>query len=193
MDVGFIVDSSGSLRAEYDKEKTFLKEIARAYDIAPTSSRAGVITFSHVAEHNIKLHDHLNNDAFDAAVDTIPFMGSWSRIDLGLRLAQSEMFAPENGGRSGVQKILFVLMDGGQTQTNDSTDPALVADMIRTSGIEVIVIGIGRGPDKAELDRIAGGDDKGYRVDSFDALIRRGFVDKITERTCIPATGFFIY
>ena len=52
-DVGFILDSSGSLRNEYDKEKQFLKQLAAAFGIKPTpdGSRAGVVTFSHRVEH----------------------------------------------------------------------------------------------------------------------------------------------
>ena len=43
-------------------------------------------------------------------------MGSTTRIDKGLRLAQKKMFELENGGRPGVAKILFLLTDGSQTQ-----------------------------------------------------------------------------
>ena len=41
VDVGFILDSSGSLRTEYHKEKDFLKKLAGAFDISPDGSRAG--------------------------------------------------------------------------------------------------------------------------------------------------------
>ena len=34
VDVGFILDSSGSLRTEYHKEKAFLKVIARTFGIS---------------------------------------------------------------------------------------------------------------------------------------------------------------
>ena len=34
VDVGFILDSSGSLRNEYQKEKDFLKTLAGAFDIS---------------------------------------------------------------------------------------------------------------------------------------------------------------
>ena len=55
-DIGFILDSSGSLRAEYGKEKKFLLEVAEVAKLSPGGSRAGVVTFSHAAEHSIKLN-----------------------------------------------------------------------------------------------------------------------------------------
>ena len=41
IDVGFILDSSGSLKTEYHKEKDFLKALAGAFDMGPDGSRAG--------------------------------------------------------------------------------------------------------------------------------------------------------
>ena len=50
-DIGFILDSSGSLRHEYHKEKEFLKNIAKVFGVSEFGSRASVITFSYFAEH----------------------------------------------------------------------------------------------------------------------------------------------
>ena len=44
VDLGFVLDSSGSLRNEYDKEKDFLKQMAAAFDISPHGTRAGIWT-----------------------------------------------------------------------------------------------------------------------------------------------------
>ena len=45
------------------------------------------------------MKDHMDIDSFKAAVDALPHMGRTTRIDLALRLAQKELFAPESGGR----------------------------------------------------------------------------------------------
>lgn len=58
VDIGFILDSSESLKSKYHKEKEFLKALAGAFDISPDGSRAGVVTFSLIAEHSIKMKDH---------------------------------------------------------------------------------------------------------------------------------------
>ena len=56
MDVGFILDSSGSLRDNYRDEKNFLKAIAGAFDVSQDGAQVGVITFSYYSEHSIKLN-----------------------------------------------------------------------------------------------------------------------------------------
>ena len=54
MDVGFILDSSGSLRNDYQTEKDFLKSLAGAFGVSKDGSRASVLTFSFYAELSIK-------------------------------------------------------------------------------------------------------------------------------------------
>ena len=53
-DVGFLLDSSGSLKENYQKEKDFLKAIARSFGISAGGSRAAVITFSENAKSSIR-------------------------------------------------------------------------------------------------------------------------------------------
>ena len=131
VDVGFVIDSSGSLKEEYHKEKDFVKALASAFDLGPDGSRAGVVTFSAKAEHSIKMNEHTDIDSFSAAVDAIPLMGMTTRIDRALRLAQKELVAPENGGRPKLPEILILLTDGTQTKRGDYEDPSVVTDEIR--------------------------------------------------------------
>ena len=53
--------------------------------------------------------------SFNEAVDSIPLMGSTTRIDGALRLAQRQLFKVENGGRDLAPNILVLLTDGSQT------------------------------------------------------------------------------
>ena len=112
VDVGFILDSSGSVRFDYLDEKDFLKSLAGAFGISDEGSRLGVITFSYYSELSIKMSDHNDISSFNKAVDAIPLMGSTTRIDRALRLTQKEMFAPANGGREDVRDVLILLTDG---------------------------------------------------------------------------------
>ena len=184
VDVGFILDSSGSLRNEYHKEKDFLKAVANAFDISADGSRVGVVTFSFNAEHSIKLKDHSDKSSFNAAVDAIPLMGSTTRIDRALRLTQKELFAAENGGRKNVPKILVLMTDGSQTADADAEDPGKISEELRKAGIELIVLGIGKGVDKEELDHMAGGKGKAYSAASLDDLNNGDFVSKLTSQSC---------
>ena len=99
LDVAFIVDSSGSLRSEYHKEKKFVKMMIESFGIGLSTTRAGIIIFSHIAQLSIKLSRYDSLTDFKAAIDALPLMGSRTRIDSALRLAQSAFFSQQNGGR----------------------------------------------------------------------------------------------
>ena len=184
VDVGFILDSSGSLRNDYGKEKEFLKALAATFGVSDKGSRAGVVTFSYNAEHSIKLDDFFDFTSFGNAVDKIPLMGSLTRIDRSLRLAQKELFALGNGGRPGIPKLLILLTDGSQTLEAGAEDPAKIADELRASGIKTLVVGIGQGVNNTELARISGAQKNAFTADSFDELIESEFVNNIVTESC---------
>ena len=191
MDVGFILDSSGSLRNDYDKEKVFLKALAASFGVSDDGARAGVVTFSYNSEHSIKLNDHSSFSTFNDAVDKIPLMGSTTRIDKALRLSQRELFTLPNGGRPGIPKILILLTDGSQTQDAGAEDPSMIANELRSKGIKLLVIGIGAGVDQAELLKLGGNQkDNVFTASTFEDLIGAPFIDAVTNSTCNAGTVF---
>lgn len=189
VDVGFIVDSSGSLRNEYFKEKDFVKSLSRALQIGPAKSQVGVVLFSHNAELKIKLSDHTDIDSFDKAVDDLPLLGSTTRIDLALKVAYDQMFAESNGARRNVPKVLVLLTDGEQTQASDAVSPVLAAAPFHEADIKVIVIGVGSGVKPAQLEGVAKSRKDLYLAENFDALISDGFVKNITKSSCDKTVG----
>ena len=50
--------------------------------------------------------------------------------------------------------------------------------------IQVIVVGVGRGTNPKELDRMAGGKGEAFTAASFDELIGGDLVHMLTKRTC---------
>ena len=95
-------------------------------------------------------------------------MGSTTRIDKALRLADTELYSELNGHRAGVAKILVILTDGSQTPDADAEDPGNITDEMRTRGYTIIVVGIGPGTDPRELNHMAGGAGRSFRASSFD-------------------------
>ena len=93
----FHIICMGSKRREREKTKegyylSFICNSNKSSSPLGGSARAGVVTFSKRAEHSIKMSDHLDIKSFKAAVDDIYLMGSYTRIDRALRLAQKELF-----------------------------------------------------------------------------------------------------
>lgn len=185
VDVGFIVDSSGSLRREYGKEKEFVKYLADSFGISPGGSRGGVITFSWHAELSVKFSDYSNSGDFNKAVDALPMFGHTTRIDKALRMARDELFSSKNGARAKVPKLLVILTDGAQTADADAVDPGDIAKEIRQTGVRVIVIGIGKKVDSKELLHMAGGQKSNlYAASNFDELKSSAFVASVSKTGC---------
>lgn len=180
--IGFIVDSSGSLRRDYNKEKEFVKELAKSFEISEAGSRAGVITFSYNAELSIAMNEHKKVEDFNKAVDSIPLMGYTTRIDKALALAKKSLMA---GARDDAPRIVFLLTDGTQTKDADAVDPSKLAEELRGEGIKLVVIGIGKGVNKMELEKIAGGLESSlFLAGDFDELQSSAFVQDIARQGC---------
>ena len=184
IDVGFLLDSSGSLALEYGIEKDFLKLLAAAFGVSKDGSRAGVITFSYHVELSIKLHDHTNITSFWAAVNEIQFMSSKTFIDKALHLADTDLFTESNGGRPGVAKLIVLLTDGTQTKEAGYENPAHIAERLRKEGINILVVGIGTNTSEKELANIAGGADNVFNKTSFAGLLETQFIKDIREASC---------
>ena len=179
--IGFIVDSSGSLRRDYNKEKEFVKEIAASFGLGDAGSRAGVITFSYEAKLSIGIDQFNNVNDFNKAVDDIPLMGYTTRIDKALKLAKEKLFL---GSRKGATNILILLTDGSQTPDKDAVNPAVIAKELTDDLTKLIIIGIGKGVKLNELRSIAGNPSNVYLAKDFDLLRSSEFVQKISGVMC---------
>ena len=184
-DIGFIVDSSGSLKREYSKEKDFVKSVADTVGISEKGSHVGVVLFSYFAELRIKFTDFSSAGDFKKAVDGLPLMKSTTRIDRALMTAYNEMFNERNGMRVTVPKILVLLTDGEQTKGGDAIPPEQVVQKFHDADIKVIVIGIGAKVKPAELKALVKSKEDLYLAKDFEQLKSGDFVDRISGSTCL--------
>lgn len=181
VDIGFILDVSGSLSNRVQDEKNFLKKLSGNFGNFGNGTQAAVVSFSTKAKLEIKFNQFKDVAAFDKAVDAIKVPGGNTRIDLALTVARDEMFTAANGARVGVSKILVIMTDG--EQSGGYSDPKPIADQFRKMGITVIVIGIGSGVKPDELAALAGGKNW-YTAKTFDELVSQRYVEKIQRASC---------
>ena len=189
MDIGFMLDSSGSLRDQYPQIKAFIKNFASSLAVSKEVVHVGVVTFSFYATLSIKFSDFVNKADFKEAVEEIPFMGSTTRIDRALKVVNEDLFSESNGARRDVTKMLILLTDGSQTKDADAVDPGKLAKLLRQRGIHILSVGIGEDVDIDELTHIAGSPDRVYTTADFDQLIEGNFIKKVVYKSC--ETGRF--
>ncbi len=163
--------------------------MASSLDISPKGSHVGLVLFSYNAELSVKFSDHKDYRGFESAVNSLALMGSTTRIDKALTLAYDQMFNERNGMRVKVAKVLILLTDGAQTNDPDAVAPAKAVARFHEAGIKVIVIGIGSGVKKNELQSIVKSQDNLFLAANFDQLKSEDFVRSIIGSTCLEVSG----
>ena len=188
------MDVSGSLRAHWKDEKTFVEKLAQAINISPAGGHAAVTIFSarsrkyrirKDAELKIKFSDYTtfyNPDrplnSFKEAVNTLPYWGGGTRIDSALNLALNEMFQTSNGMRQDVPKTCVLITDGKQSRRY-TRRYARLARKFQKAKIRMIAVGVGK-VNKRDLRKLVGSSSNLHLAKDFDALLKDSFIKRIT-------------
>ncbi|XP_073236997.1 collagen alpha-3(VI) chain-like [Porites lutea] len=171
VDIAFLLDSSGSIgERSYETMKDFVKKVADAFVIGPSTTCAGVIIFGSSATTAVRFADATNNTVFNAAVDALPYMRGETRIDKALQLASAELLNHPSGARVGVAKVVIVLTDGGQSNAPYAMDIQKAVAPLLSAGIRIFAVGIGKDVDDRQLRLMVDNKDDAIMVPSFDGL-----------------------
>ena len=180
-DIGFIVDSSGSIRSHYGIVKSFVKNVAEEIGISLSGTRAGVLLFSDNAILKVKLNQFDNTADFNNAVDNLDHLDSGTYIGLAIKTALEQLFTIPNGMRINVPNVLILLTDG---LTHDPEIVATAVRQIRKVGIKLVVIGIGESVSKTQLLKIVEESEHLYLPKTFQDLLSKKFINNIVSELC---------
>lgn len=98
-DIAFIMDSSKSVNKEaFNKQKEFITGLIQYFQISLDEVQAGIIKYGRKAWIEINFGDFPTEEDLIRNIDAIQHdEASESRLDLALRLAQSELFPKSRG------------------------------------------------------------------------------------------------
>ena len=111
VDIGFIVDSSGSIsRRNFARLKAFLQAIIQKFEIGPEAARVAIIAYSSRVQVVLKFNDpaNLNKDEVNNKIARIPHQRGLTFIDKALFTAEREVFTKEGGIRTNVPQVIFL-------------------------------------------------------------------------------------
>lgn len=174
------MDSSGSITdPDYKKEKDFVKKAARRLGISQLS-RAAIVLYSTNAHVEARFGQFDNVRDFERAVDSLRYLNSTTRIDRALALATRDVF-PE--ARLNVTKILVVLTDGKQTQSQNARVIGLreASDPLRMQGVHIIAVGVAEA-ERAELRLMTDSEEDVLMSKNFDELNQK--LQKLVQAVC---------
>merc|ERR1712168_1577642 len=191
VDICFLVDSSGSINENTDFRmmKEFVERIADTFKISRSGARGGLVLFSDYiggGSEYTRVESYLtDNDTparFRRAVQEMKYIGYRTRIDLGFKLAEEEVFNPRNGGRPNVKKIIILLTDGRQTPRN--YDPVRASKSLHDQGVSIYAVGIGKFIDHRQLEAITRDRRRVFNIDTFEELLSSKFVAEVSQTAC---------
>jgi hypothetical protein len=155
MDVIFILDESSSIPpATFRKEKRFVANMMKEFDIGPDGTRVGILTFADNTRIHVNLKDFGRRHEIWSRVKKIRQFGGNTNTGEALRILRTYSFHPAQGARIGtsVPQICIVVTDGG-SQRHDLTK--LQALHAKSKGFIMFSVGVGPDSDEEELKNIA--------------------------------------
>lgn len=105
MDVGFIVDSSGSVSDHFETIRGFVKKFIDGFDVGKDKTHVSMMTFSNQPQIQFLLADEFSADTLKWFVDRAPHSGGETYIDKALIAANTKVFTWEAGWRSNVTSV----------------------------------------------------------------------------------------
>lgn len=89
VDIAFLLDSSSSMKREYQKQIQVVEYIVKHFDVAPGRSHVGVVLFGRYAKIEIPFEKQRTSSVFKGLLKNLPHIGGHGRLDEGLYAAQT--------------------------------------------------------------------------------------------------------
>ena len=137
MDLGFLIDVSSRMdQASFRMVIAFAKQIYKAFPIGRADTHVGLVICSSSARVVFNLNTYSNVRQVDAAFSRVRNSAGSLNLDVGFRVAQTQLFA--RTARRGIPNVLIVLTNGYPAR---GTRYISAAGSARISGILVFAIG----------------------------------------------------
>ena len=147
VDIGFLIDGSENVNkygpGNFIKCLEFVKSLTKPFTISPTETRVGAIILSHKSELQFDFNKFKTKAEVEAAIDSIQYPNAETYDGKGLNLAAEKLFSDS---REDVPSILVVVTGGWIG--NDVTQPA---EELRSAGVKIVSVGLGKHFNKAQL------------------------------------------
>ena len=162
--------------SHWDREKSFIKQLAQAIWISPDGGHAAVVQFSSNAELMINFSSHTSLSGFETALDGLSHWDGTTRIDQGLEVGLNKIFQESNGMRPDVSHTLVLITDGHQTGGNVNYDD--FRRRLNEKKIRVLVILVGNS-NRNDIRHLVNKDSDLFVASSYDDLISNAFVSNV--------------
>ena len=114
-----MVDESGSIGVgNFDRVKSFLRQLVSRLDIDSGNTRVGLVTFSSSVGTVFNLTDHSSVASLQSAITSLAYTGGGTNTARALAYVRTTMLTSAAGDRSNVTNIVAILTDGNSDNFN---------------------------------------------------------------------------
>lgn len=149
MDLGFVIDGSGSIehygKGNFKRCLNFVKNLINVFTVSRKFTRIGIVLYSSRPYKIFGFNRYGNKHKVLRAVGRIRYPRGGTKTGRALRYAHKYLF-----GRSKRRKVLVIMTDG---RSHDNVNRP--ARNLRLGGIEILSLGIGRKYNRRQLKMMA--------------------------------------
>ncbi|XP_052279296.1 cartilage matrix protein-like isoform X3 [Dreissena polymorpha] len=168
-DIYFALDASSSIWPEdFKKQLAFIRDLISLFDITPTKTRVGLVTFSDTVKPIFDFNTPQTKDHLIDQMANISFMSGRTKTADAIRFIHEQGFSRDVARRE-VAHIVLIFTDGLSKTPHET---AREAELAKRDGIYLFSIGIGSSVERTELQDIASDpdDDFVFHVSNFSVL-----------------------
>ena len=160
----------GSRRVDermFGKMKKLVKASLKSYNISAPQTNVALVQFGRDAEIKLTLNQGTNLGTVEQSVNDLARVGGPRRMNKALRVIRRKIF--DSLKRSDVQRIVALFTTGKNSGDGSGELPRVARDL-RSQGVEVIVVVIGKESDPKEIEGITGKKGNAINVDDVNKL-----------------------
>ncbi|XP_068676816.1 uncharacterized protein [Montipora foliosa] len=183
VDIGILMDESGSVsKADFERQKNFVKDLADHFEFGPNAAQFGVITYSTGAQLDITLSQYKTSASFAQRVNSIKHAGGWTFTGKALQLAYNQLFVAAKGARGNVAKVLLFITDGMATGGMGTLKAPI--KRLKDSSVNIISVGVGKRTKLNELKFMASSPTNTHLFSVQNTHQLRTLIGSISESSC---------
>lgn len=156
LDLIFVLDSSGSLKDNFDEVNSVIARILNVVAVGPEATRVALINFSGLAKVEFSFNKFMNKRLVLDALKELRSLKGITKLGEALQLAVEEL-EPSKGARGPeVPKVVFLLSDGRTAPTDydlAESMPSVLRGMFPRGVLDIFVYGTGEHVAMTDLRR----------------------------------------
>lgn len=164
-----MLDSSQNIGTEnFLQQLEFIKNNIKYYNINPSCTRVGIVTYSQGAYNQFYLNGYSTQQQLLNAIGNIAYTpGTTTNTASVINYVANTAFTTQHGARSGVPHY-GILVTGSTSSSPTLTVSA--ANRARQNGVTFYTVGVGQGVNQGELSGVAGHSNNQFTASNFNSL-----------------------